>query len=140
MKTFIEELQGCDEAIEYILQKATLPTPSCGADEVPISGREKYRSNVLEEFMAQNIKSLTEKLKPLKSRPIRIVVVSTWHVNCGLAYFARTIVNSINSRFAKYVDWSVVQIEMHDKSLDTSEWPEAKLIATVDKWDANQYY
>ncbi len=69
--------------------------------------------------MAQKIKNLIEKTKILKKRNVNIAIVSTWNVNCSLANFARTIVNNINSQFAKYVDWSVAKIETPDKNLDT---------------------
>jgi hypothetical protein len=72
---------------------------------------------------------MLQALKKYVEKPLRIAVATSWRITCGIGYFARTIIDYINRKYAKYVEWGIIWIDYTDRPEEKSWWPEAEIIA-----------
>jgi hypothetical protein len=56
--------------------------------------RNRYRKPILEEFFS---KKLNASLWHFNSKPLRMLVISTWRSICGIAYLSRQVVRQLEA-------------------------------------------
>lgn len=106
--------------------------PKCAADEQIMPQRRAFYKPVLEEFYNNKFAQALENLRK-EGSSLRVVIATTWHKVCGLAYYSRYLIKNIEQIYAKgAVLIDIAEIVDPKQSRDDTYWPPNNVIGSAD--------